>query len=236
MSRCAVITGAGSGVGRAVALALVREGWRLALTGRRPGPLHETAHLTGLPARDVLVFECDITHPEQVRRMAQQVQEHLSPVEALVNAAGTNTPERSLEVLTFEKYRELMETNLTGAFLCAQAFLPEMRRRGKGTIVNVVSDAAKQASAKAGAAYVMSKWGQAGLTQAINAEERVHGIRACSIFPGDIDTPLLDKRPSPPDASARKQMLQAEDVAKCVLLAIELPTRAVVEEIVIRPV
>jgi NAD(P)-dependent dehydrogenase (short-subunit alcohol dehydrogenase family) len=235
MSRCAVITGAGSGVGRAVALALVREGWRLALAGRRPGPLQETAHLTGLPAGDVLVCECDIASAKDVERMAALVIERLSPVEALVNAAGTNTPERGLDVLTLERYRELVETNLTGAFLCVQAFLPEMRRRGKGTIVNVVSDAAKQASAKAGAAYVISKCGQAGLTQAINAEERIHGIRACSVFPGDIDTPLLEKRPSPPDAAARRNMLQPDDVARCVLLALDLPTRAVIEEILVRP-
>ena len=104
-----------------------------------------------------------------------------------------------------------------------------------GTIVNIVSDAGKLASPKAGPAYVMSKFGLAGLTQAINAEERTQGIRACAIFPGDIDTPLLDKRPAPPGAEARAKMLQPEDVAACVLLAIQLPARAVVEEILVRP-
>jgi NAD(P)-dependent dehydrogenase (short-subunit alcohol dehydrogenase family) len=101
--------------------------------------------------------------------------------------------------------------------------------------VNIVSDAGKQASPKAGPAYVMSKFGLAGLTQSINAEERGNGVRACAVFPGDIDTPLLEKRPSPPDAEARSRMLQAEDVAACVLLAITLPERAIAEEIVIRP-
>ena len=110
-----------------------------------------------------------------------------------------------------------------------------MRARKTGTIVNIVSDAGKQASPKAGPAYVMSKFGLAGLTQSINAEERDNGIRACAIFPGDIDTPLLDKRPAPPGAEARAKMLSAEDVAECALLAISLPQRAVVEEILIRP-
>jgi NAD(P)-dependent dehydrogenase (short-subunit alcohol dehydrogenase family) len=104
-----------------------------------------------------------------------------------------------------------------------------------GTIVHVVSDAGKQASPKAGPAYAMSKFGLAGLTQSINAEERGNGIRACAIFPGDIDTPLLDKRPAPPSAEARAKMMRAEDVAACVLLAINLPSRAIVEELVIRP-
>jgi NAD(P)-dependent dehydrogenase (short-subunit alcohol dehydrogenase family) len=110
-----------------------------------------------------------------------------------------------------------------------------MRQRKSGTIVNIVSDAAKQASAKAGPAYVMSKFGMVGLTQAINAEERPHGVRACAILPGDIDTPLLEKRPAPPSAEARTKMLTPEDIAECVMLAVNLPSRAVIEELLIRP-
>src|ERR1041384_4087984 len=72
-------------------------------------------------------------------------------------------------------------------------------------------------------AYCMSKFGLAGLTQSINAEERVNGVRACSIFPGDIDTPLLNKRPAPPDAAARAKMMQPEDIADCWLLAVNMP-------------
>jgi NADP-dependent 3-hydroxy acid dehydrogenase YdfG len=110
-----------------------------------------------------------------------------------------------------------------------------MREQGVGTIVNIVSDAGKRASAKAGPAYVASKFGLAGLTETINAEERERGIRACAIFPGDVATPLLDLRPSPPSAEARQAMLQPEDVAACVMLAINLPDRAIVEELVVRP-
>ena len=129
----------------------------------------------------------------------------------------------------------MMDTNLNGAYFCVQAFLPQMRTRRSGTVINIVSDAARQASPKAGPAYSMSKFGLMGLTQAINAEERGNGIRACAILPGDIDTPLLDKRPAPPSAEARAKMLQPEDVAECALLAINLPSRATVEEILIRP-
>jgi NAD(P)-dependent dehydrogenase (short-subunit alcohol dehydrogenase family) len=141
----------------------------------------------------------------------------------------------SLEVLSLDDYRSIMDANLNGAYYCAQAFLPQMRQRRSGTVVNVVSEAGKQASPKAGPAYVMSKFGMAGLTQAINAEERGNGIRACSVFPGDIDTPLLEKRPSPPPRDARDRMLKPEDVTECVLLAIRLPAHAMVEEILIRP-
>ena len=177
----------------------------------------------------------DIGRADAVTAMARMVLEKFGAVEALINAAGTNAPNRSLEVLSSADYHLMMDTNLHGAYYCVQAFLPGMRRQKSGTIINIVSDAGKQASPKAGPAYVMSKFGLAGLTQAINAEERGHGVRACAIFPGDIDTPLLDKRPAPPPAEARQKMLRPEDVAECVLLALRLPERAIVEEILIRP-
>jgi NAD(P)-dependent dehydrogenase (short-subunit alcohol dehydrogenase family) len=129
----------------------------------------------------------------------------------------------------------MIDANLHGPYYCVQAFLPQMRARQTGTIINIVSDAGKQASPKAGPGYVVSKFGLAGLTQAINAEERGHGVRACAIFPGDIDTPLLDKRPSPPPAEARAKMMLPEDIAACALLAINLPSRVIVEEMLVRP-
>jgi NAD(P)-dependent dehydrogenase (short-subunit alcohol dehydrogenase family) len=138
-------------------------------------------------------------------------------------------------VVTPADYRHLIETNLNGAYWCLQAFLPAMRARGSGTIINVVSEAARQASPKAGPAYSASKFGLLGLTQAINAEERARGIRACALLPGDIDTPLLDQRPNPPSAEARQQMLRPEDVAACALFVVKLPPRAVVEELLLRP-
>jgi NAD(P)-dependent dehydrogenase (short-subunit alcohol dehydrogenase family) len=235
MINTAVVTGAGSGVGRAMVLLLASKGWRVALIGRREEALKETMTLANENGSRLLVYPCDISNPEMVEAMGKAVWKAFGEIEVLVNAAGTNTPARSLRELQFDKYRELVETNLTGAYLCIQAFLPSMRERGSGTIVNIVSDAAKQASAKAGPAYVISKFGLLGLTQSINAEERANGIRACAILPGDIDTPLLDKRPAPPTADLRKKMLRSEDVAECAWLAISLPDRAVIEEMVLRP-
>lgn len=235
MSKTAVITGAGSGVGQSIALKLAALGWRVALVGRRPEALQETVGLAGDRAGQCLLCPCDIGSSEAVDAMARQVLDAFGEVEVLVNAAGTNAPRRALEVLSLEDYHAMIDTNLNGAYYCVQAFLPGMRARGRGTIVNIVSDAGKLANAKAGPAYVMSKFGLAGLTQSINCEERARGIRACAIFPGDIDTPLLDRRPAPPDAAARARMMKAEDIADCALLAIQLPARAVVEEILVRP-
>lgn len=235
IAKSAVVTGAGSGVGRAVALELVRQGWQVALVGRRTVALQETARLAGPANQLVRVCPCDISHAHEVEAMAQHVLSAFETVEVLVNAAGTNTPRRSLAELSFEDYQRIVETNLTGAFLCTQAFLPRMRLRQSGTIVNIVSDAGKIANAKAGPAYVASKFAMAGLTQSVNAEERGHGIRACSIFPVDINTPILELRPNPPPQEARDKMLQPEDVAACVMLAVNLPPRAIVEELMVRP-
>jgi NAD(P)-dependent dehydrogenase (short-subunit alcohol dehydrogenase family) len=231
----AVVTGAGSGVGRAVATRLLCDGWRVALVGRREYALNETVRLAGTVNDRAIVCPCDVGKPDQVGSMAARVLAEFGGVSVLVNAAGTNIPRRSLEIVSTEDFQSVIDVNLTGSFLTARAFLPGMRKRGEGTIVNIVSDAGLQASAKSGAAYAASKFGQRGLTQSINAEERGRGIRACAILPGDIDTPLLEKRPQPPPAEARKRMLQPEDVAECVMLAINLPPHAVVEELLIRP-
>jgi NADP-dependent 3-hydroxy acid dehydrogenase YdfG len=233
MKKIAVVTGAGSGVGRATAVKLARQGWTVVLIGRTESTLRETAELAGADQCEVRTLR--IGDAEATKQLGEAVLSRHGQVDLLVNAAGTNVPQRSLEVLSLKDYHEMLDSNLNGAYYLIQAFLPSMRSRQSGTIVNVVSDAGRQASPKAGPGYVVSKFGMVGLTQAINAEERGRGIRACAILPGDIDTPLLNKRPSPPLAEARAKMLQPEDVAECILLAASLPDRAVVEELLIRP-
>jgi len=235
MTKTAVVTGAGSGVGQSTALKLAQAGWRVALLGRRTDALRETARMEASLEKQFLACPCDIGNVDEVQAMSKKVLAEFKEVEVLVNAAGTNAPRRALEVLSLADYRAMIDTNLNGAYYCVQAFLPQMRARRSGTIVNIVSDAGKQANPKAGPAYVMSKFGMAGLNQAINCEERQNGIRACAIYPGDIDTPLLARRPVVPDATARARMMKAEDIADCALFCIQLPPRAIIEEMIVRP-
>jgi NADP-dependent 3-hydroxy acid dehydrogenase YdfG len=234
MERVAVVTGAGSGVGRATAIKLVEQGWSVVLIGRTEETLRATIALTKEPKR-CTGQRLRIGDLAATKKLGEAVLGQFARVDLLVNAAGTNVPKRSLEVLSNEDYHDMLDSNLNGAYYLIQAFLPTMRKQQSGMIVNIVSDAGRQASPKAGPAYVVSKFGMVGLTQSINAEERNNGIRACAILPGDIDTPLLDKRPTPPSPEARTRMLQPEDVADCVLLAVNLPNRAVIEELLIRP-
>lgn len=227
-----VVTGAGSGIGRAIALKFAREGWQVAMVGRRPDPLTTAIAAGPAEARDRLAsFVCDVSQAASVEAMAAEVLARFGAVDVLVNSAGVNIPRRSFRELSIDDWQAVLATNLNGAYYCVRAFLPGMRARATGTIVNINSDVGKLARDLAGPAYVASKFGLAGLTQQINAEERANGVRACSIFPRDVNTPLLDKRQSPPPAEVRARMLQPDDLAECAWLVATLPSRAIVEEI-----
>jgi len=230
--RVAAVTGAGSGVGRAIALRFAREGWMVALVGRSASSLAGTIAEADAAAVDRLAtFVCDVSVPGEVEAMGEAVLARFGQVDVLVNSAGINVPARSFAALSIDDWHAVIATNLHGAYYCVRAFLPRMRARGAGTIININSDVGKVARDLAGPAYVSSKFGLSGLTQEINAEERGNGVRACSICPRDINTPLLDKRQQPPSAEARARMLQPDDIADCAWLVATLPSRAVVEEI-----
>lgn len=235
MGKTAIVTGAGSGVGQAVALQLAREGWNVGLVGRRGDALQDTIKRAGDAGSRMLAAAGDAGKPSDVDAAAKTFEAKFGPAQVLVAAAGVNIPKRAWDVLTYEDFQNVINANLTGTFNWVRRVLPAMRAAKGGTIVAIVSEAALAASPKAGAAYVASKFGQRGLVQSINAEERPNGIRAISIHPGDIDTPILEMRPVPPPPEARAKMLKAEDVAACAVFAINLPDRAVIEELLIRP-
>lgn len=229
---CAVVTGAGSGVGRAIAIKFANEGWQVALVGRSPQALAETAALAGPGANGrVAAFPCDVSVADAVADMGRSVLARVGAVDVLVNSAGINVLDRRLESLSNDDWHRVIATNLHGAYYCVQTFLPGMRQRQTGTIVNINSDAGQAARDVSGAAYVSSKFGLRGLTQQINIEERANGVRACSICPRDVNTPLLDRRKQPPPADVRARMLQPEDLAACVWLVATLPAHAILDEI-----
>jgi len=230
----ALVTGAGSGIGRAAAYALADKNFSLVLVGRDEKKLEETS--SHLPA-DVhrVICACDISTKPGIESVVKIVTNQFGRLDVLVNGAGVNVPKRSLQDCEAADYDSVIATNLSGAFLLTKAFLPLMRAQEGGTIINVISDSGLRGNNFAGVAYISSKFGLRGLTEAINAEERHNGIRATAIYPGEVNTPILDKRPVPPNAEARELMLQPDDVAQCIALAATLPPRAIVEDLVIRP-
>jgi NADP-dependent 3-hydroxy acid dehydrogenase YdfG len=235
-TKTAIVTGSSSGVGKATALSLAKAGYQVALIARRSDRLQQITSEAPADLRPRLhPHPADIADKPAVNTIVQKLLSQFGRIDALVNAAGTNIPDRSLAQLTDEKLQVVMDANLTGALNLIQAVLPAMRKQQGGTIVNINSIAGQNASVLSGAAYVMSKFALRGLTQSINAEEAKHNIRATSIFPGDINTELLEKRPTIPPREAREKMLQPQDIADCIMLAIQLPPRAVIEELRITP-
>jgi NAD(P)-dependent dehydrogenase (short-subunit alcohol dehydrogenase family) len=213
--RVALVAGASSGIGLATAHALADAGAAVHTVARREVP--------GLASHRL-----DITDRAAVAALAQQLPE----LHILVVAAGTNIPDRTLDRLTPEGWDELVAVNLTGAFNLLHAFRGALRAvHGHVVVVGSVSGSWPDVS---GAAYQAAKAGVLALTRAAAFEER-HGVRHTAILPGVVDTPILERRPSPPDAETRAQMLQAEDVAAACLFAVSLPERAYVAELTILP-
>jgi NADP-dependent 3-hydroxy acid dehydrogenase YdfG len=231
----ALITGAGSGMGRAIAVSLAKCGVRVALVGRDRRKLEETRSLLGESGSTALVEVCDVAERDQVAGMVERVIADFGSVDILVCNAGTNTLCRSLDTLDPADWDRLIATNLTGAFNVVFFVLPSMRARGRGLVIQIASIAGMRASVLGGSAYSASKFGQAALGICVGREERIHGIRSSVIYPGEVNTPILDFRPVPVDPQRRDEILQPEDIAAAVRFLAELPERVHIPELVITP-
>ena len=232
--KVALVTGGGSGIGRAVAIALADAGAQVVITGRREEMLEETATAVsaGPPIRHMVA---DVTDRVQVHKLIAWTRSQFGPVDILVNNAGINVPERSLASLSLEDWDRVMQVNAGGAFYTVHAVLPAMRARRSGLIINISSLAGVRASTMTGAAYSAAKHAMCALTRVISLEEGGNGIRATNICPGEVDTPMLDGDPVPASEEHKAQILQPEDVAQAVLFVASLPPRAHVPELYIKP-
>ncbi len=236
-NRTAIVTGAGSGIGQGVAVALARKGFRVALVGRDGSKLEATARriAEGGGGSGPVVLPCDVADRAAVASMARAATEALGAIDVLVCNAGTNVRDRGLDKLSLEDWDRMIATNLTGAFHLVHAFLPGMRAGRSGLIIQICSIAGKRASVLGGAGYSASKFGQAALGVSIGREEGPNGIRSTVIYPGEVNTPILDARPVPVGRERRDAILQPEDVAAAVGFVVDLHPRAHVPELVIKP-
>lgn len=232
--RTAVVTGGGSGVGKAVAAGLLAEGANVVISGRDGAKLSAAAAELGGGNR-VHTIACDVAVADQCRQLIEQATARLGKIDVLVNNAGMNLKARTIRELTPEAWDSLIDTNLNGAFYCTHFALPQMLERKDGVVVNLVSVAGKRANPLGGAAYVASKFGMGGLGMCLSNEERESGVRVSNIYPGEIDTPILEVRPKPVSDEQRKVILKPEDVAAAVLFVITLPPHVSVPELVIKP-
>jgi NAD(P)-dependent dehydrogenase (short-subunit alcohol dehydrogenase family) len=233
--RIAWVTGAGSGIGRATALALAEAGARVALTGRRIAPLEETAALMNGGGGQALVVAGDLTELAQIERAHREIVECWGDPDILVNNAGWNVSRRHWNELRPEDAAKVIGIILTAPFQLCLAVLPAMRRRGGGTLIHVASLAGVMIHTVSGPSYTATKHALIAMSDSLNAEEGIYGIRSIAICPGEVETPILDTRPEPPDAAARALMLQPEDVAAACLFCASLPPRACVTRLVMQP-
>jgi NAD(P)-dependent dehydrogenase (short-subunit alcohol dehydrogenase family) len=226
LGKIAVVTGASRGIGLAIAEALASAGCSLALCARNTRflPDKQIAEQNDVP---VLVGECDVKREASVSEYFRAVREQYTKIDFLINNAGTAHPAANVDALPVDDWRDVIDTNLTGMFLCTQAALPLIN--SGGAIVNNLSIAAKRAFASQ-AGYIASKHGAKGLTDTLREELRPRGIRVIALLPGATDTDIWNIfRPDAP----RNRMLSAETVARAVVNALALPDSAATEEIVI---
>lgn len=227
----ALVTGASEGIGRAVAVALGKAGYRVGVTARNPAKL--AAVIEQLERAGVVVAgqPADVADPAQVEPLIRRVTDQLGPIEVLVNNAGVAFTKPFLET-TLEEWDRTFATNVRGLFVVTRAVLPGMKALGRGDVVNIASLAGRNGVANA-VAYSASKHAVLGFGRSLMLEVRKDGIRVITICPGSVDTPLL--RNAPAFSPAFDRILKAEDVAETVVDAVRLPRRAMVSELDVRP-
>jgi NADP-dependent 3-hydroxy acid dehydrogenase YdfG len=226
----AIVTGAGRGIGRAVALAFSREGARVALAARTAGELQEVTAFIRSQNGQVLAVPTDVVQEASVAALVGGTLTEWGRVDILVAAAGVAAfgPVADSKLSEWDR---MMAVNLRGVYLSCRAVLAPMMKQRRGTIINIVSVAAKRAIPGC-AAYAASKHGVLGFTRVLAEEMRAHGIRVGALLPGAVDTSLWDQIPNP---LARTRMLRPEDVAEAAVLMASLPAGASLEELTLLP-
>lgn len=226
------MTGASRGIGKATALALAKAGFELALVSRSQEGLKSTLAALEAEATKVSAYALDLSKLEDIQPKVAHIIDDFGPVAVLVNNAGMGYT-GALATMSLADWQQVIDLNLTGVFECTKAILPSMRKIGGGTIVNVASIAAKSAFPDWGA-YTVSKAGLVAFSKVLAAEERPHGIRVVTVYPGAVNTPIWDTETVKADFD-RSRMLTPEVVAEAILNTVLLPQQAVIEELTLMP-
>ena len=233
--KVAWVTGAGSGIGQAAAIALAKEGATVVLTGRRKEPLDATAATIKAAGGKAVVKPGDLMKAAAVMRIAKGIEKQFGRCDILVNNAGLNILERQWAKLTPANAEQVIDGNLSSAFYCTTAVLPMRRKKKDGVLIHTSSMAGRHASLLSGPAYSAAKHGVVAMSHTINMEECVNGIRSCAVLPGEVATPILDKRPVPVTKEERAKMAQSEDVGDLIRYVACLPAHLCINEVWITP-
>ncbi|MEO9781859.1 MAG: SDR family NAD(P)-dependent oxidoreductase [Sedimentitalea sp.] len=234
MPKTVWITGAGSGIGAAMALAFAEAGYRVAMTGRNRSSLSEV--VSTLPDPDAaLILSGDVTDRAGMANAAREVAEWGGSVDVLCNNAGLNIPKRTWAELDWESWDHVIDVNVTGALNVIGACLPIMRDQQDGVMIHTSSWAGRFHSSVGGVVYGASKHALSDISLSLNDQEGRNGIRSTALCPAEVATPLLAKRPGF-DASTMAGMIQPEDMAKTALFVAQIQPGISLPEIVLAPV
>ncbi|HTB46974.1 MAG TPA: SDR family NAD(P)-dependent oxidoreductase [Acetobacteraceae bacterium] len=233
--KVAWVTGAGSGIGEAAAFALAEEGATLVLTGRRHEPLEDVARRLGNSGAEAHVQPADLTDSAQVQKVGDYIREKLGRLDILVNNAGVNIVDRHWDKLTPEGIDTLMKGNVMAALYCVTVALPFMRAQQDGVMIHTSSMAGRFIGGFSGPIYGTAKHGVVAMSHSINMEECVNGIRSTVFLPGEVATPILDKRPNPVGPEERARMVQSEDCGDLIRYIACLPRHVVINEVMLGP-
>jgi serine 3-dehydrogenase len=230
----AVVVGASSGIGRAAAVLLAREGAKVVAAARRQDRLDSLKTELAKEGLAISVRKADASSVDDMQALAKQAVDEFGKIDILVVASGINTPDRSLKKLTPEIWDSLVNVNLNGVFYATHAVMPSMRAAGAGHLI-YISSVSGRVPDVSGAAYQAAKRGVLGMSHAIRVEEKNNGIRTCVICPGLVNTELLEYRPVKPSPEELAKAMTAEDVAETILHVAKLPPHVSIPELLVMP-
>jgi NADP-dependent 3-hydroxy acid dehydrogenase YdfG len=231
--KVAWVTGAGSGIGQAGALALAEDGAHVVLSGRRRDALEQTAKQIAGGTSEIEML--DVADSKAVEAVAAGILKRRGRVDILVNSAGLNVTKRNWDTVDAAGWDTVVGIDLDGAFYATRAVLGAMRAQGGGLVINVSSWAGRYDSFLTGPAYNAAKHGLVAMNAHLNMAEGKNSIRATVICPGEVNTPILDKRPVPVPPEARAKMLQPRDMGETIRFLARLPAHVCISEMVIAP-
>jgi|TARA_B110000438_G_scaffold52983_1_gene53185 NADP-dependent 3-hydroxy acid dehydrogenase YdfG len=234
-NKSVILTGAGSGIGRVTAKMLGEMGANVFVVGRRENLLKESVSEIEQAGGKGAYLSADLEDGDSAANVAEEAIKTFGNINYLVNNAGHSSKVRSMRYVKKEDWQSVFNVNVEGVYRLTQAILPNMIDNGGGTIVTVSSMAALRPGLMGGAPYSAAKAAVAAMMTALREELREFGIRSCTVYPAEVDTPILDNRPLPPDAKARSTMMQPEDIAEAILLCMRMPHRTIVQDLVVSP-
>ncbi len=234
-NKVCIITGGGSGIGRGAALTMTEEGATVVIVGRTESKLETVTSKIAAAGGTAVSYVLNVADYDAVEQMVTDVLNTFGQIDVLVNNAGHSSHHRRILNTTPEEIRSVINSNLIGTFFCTKAVVPAMLKAKSGTIINISSLAAVTPGPFSGFAYGAAKAAIINFTEFLNADLRNTGIRASVVVPGEVATPILDKRPIPPDADARATMVDVDETSAAILLIAALPQRSNIPELVIRP-